>query len=251
MTTIDEKYEDEGYRNLMKNFAASAASGDLAGLEKGLSEGADINGLGEKWTGWNALHSAADAGQVEAVKLLVSRGADVNYCTLDYSDSSPLHLAVTKLHVEVVKALLSAGADTELWTATGCCGTALHLAAAIADNQVVEALLDAGADPAAESGEECTVLHYLVQSQSPDAPHLVARLLKNDSTREGINATDSMGCTALHRAAEFGDANVVEVLLKEGADATVKETVYGKTAEKVAEEMNQPKVLELLRAARR
>ena len=38
MTTIDEKYEDEGYRNLMKNFAASAASGDLAGLEKGLAE---------------------------------------------------------------------------------------------------------------------------------------------------------------------------------------------------------------------
>ena len=38
MTTIDEKYEDEVYRNLMKNFAASAASGDLAGLEKGLAE---------------------------------------------------------------------------------------------------------------------------------------------------------------------------------------------------------------------
>ena len=29
--------------------------------------------------------------------------------------------------------------------------------------KVVEALLDSGADPAAESGEECTVLHYLVQ----------------------------------------------------------------------------------------
>ena len=38
MTTLDEKYEDEGYRYLMKNFAASAASGDLAGLEKGLAE---------------------------------------------------------------------------------------------------------------------------------------------------------------------------------------------------------------------
>ena len=38
MSTLEEKYEDEGYRNLMKNFAASAASGDLAGLEKGLTE---------------------------------------------------------------------------------------------------------------------------------------------------------------------------------------------------------------------
>merc|ERR1712032_638008 len=157
-------------------------------------------------------------------------------------------MGVTKLHLEVVKVLLSAGADTELWTATGCCGTALHLAAAIADMQVCEALLDAGADPAAQSGEECTVLHYLVQSQSPDAAALVSRLLKNPIAREGINAGDSMGCTALHRAAEVGDAGVVGVLLQQGADKTVKETVYGKTAEKVAEEMNQPKVLQLLRA---
>ena len=29
--------------------------------------------------------------------------------------------------------------------------------------KVCEALLDGGADPAAQSGEECTVLHYLVQ----------------------------------------------------------------------------------------
>ena len=29
MAAIDEKYEDEVYRNLMKNFAASASSGDL------------------------------------------------------------------------------------------------------------------------------------------------------------------------------------------------------------------------------
>ena len=29
--------------------------------------------------------------------------------------------------------------------------------------KVCEALLDAGADAAAQSGEECSVLHYLVQ----------------------------------------------------------------------------------------
>ena len=34
--------------------------------------------------------------------------------------------------------------------------------------KVCEALLDGGADPAAQSGEECTVLHYLVQVRLDD-----------------------------------------------------------------------------------
>jgi ankyrin repeat protein len=251
MASIEEKYEDETYRDLMKAFAAAAAVGDLPGLEAGLAAGADIDGLGEKWTGWTALHGAADAGQVEAVQLLLKRGANVNYCTLDYSDSSPLHLAVTKLHLGVVLALLAGGADTELWTATGCCGTALHLAAAIGDQAVCEALLAAGADAAAESGDACTVLHYLVQSQSAAAPALVQQVLVRPGAKEGLNAVDSLGCTALHRAAEVGDAGVVRVLLEAGADPAVKESIYGKTAEKVAEEMNQPGVLQLLVAARK
>ena len=39
MATIEEKYEDEGYRDLMKEFAAAAASGDLVGLGKCLAGG--------------------------------------------------------------------------------------------------------------------------------------------------------------------------------------------------------------------
>ena len=38
--------------------------------------------------------------------------------------------------------------------------------------KVCEALLDAGADAAAQSGEECSVLHYLVQvAFDPDLDH--------------------------------------------------------------------------------
>ena len=48
----------------LQEFALAAALGDLPGLERGLQGGADIDGLGEKWSGWTALHSAADAGQV-------------------------------------------------------------------------------------------------------------------------------------------------------------------------------------------
>ena len=53
----------------------------------------------------------------------------------------------------------------------------------------------------------------------------------------------------MHRAAEVGAVEVVAALLAAGASTSVKEAVYGKTAEKVAEEMNQPEVLALLRAA--
>ena len=100
-------------------------------MRAGLAGGADINGLGEKWTGWTALHSAADAGQAEVVRFLLAEGADIDRITLDYSSYTALHLAVSKLHLEVVEVLLAAGADTELYTATGCCGTAFHLAASM------------------------------------------------------------------------------------------------------------------------
>jgi hypothetical protein len=103
-------------------------------VKQGLSAGADINGLGEKWTGWTALHHAADAGHAEIVQYLLTEGADKDRITLDYSSYTALHLAVSKLHIEVVKVLLAAGADAELYTATGCCGTAFHLASSMGRN---------------------------------------------------------------------------------------------------------------------
>ena len=88
-------------------------------VEYGLSIGAEINSLGERWTGWTALHHAADAGHGHIVSLLLERGADRDKIVLDYSNYTALHLAVTKRHANVVKILLEAGADTEVFTATG------------------------------------------------------------------------------------------------------------------------------------
>ena len=52
MATIEEKYEDEGYRDLMKEFAAAAACGDLGGLEKGLAGGSGGMGTGYWYWYW-------------------------------------------------------------------------------------------------------------------------------------------------------------------------------------------------------
>eukprot|EP00092_Neocalanus_flemingeri_P002507 GFUD01002683.1.p1 GENE.GFUD01002683.1~~GFUD01002683.1.p1 ORF type:complete len:256 (+),score=96.74 GFUD01002683.1:43-810(+) len=248
--TIDEKYEIEEYRDMMKALAAAATEGNLEQVKSGLSIGADINGLGEKWTGWTALHHAADAGHPEIVQYLLGEGADKDRITLDYSSYTALQLAVSKLHLDVVKVLLAAGADTELYTATGCCGTALHLAASMGDLAMCSTLISAGSDVTALSEEGSTSLHYLAQSQSQEASQIVKLILDKKAADLDINAKDWEGYTPLHKAAECGDLPIVELLLGAGADVTITEDNYGKTAEKVAEEMNQVKILELIRKAK-
>merc|ERR1711872_38187 len=240
--TIDEKYEIEEYRDMMKAFAGAAAEGNLDQVKAGLAGGADINGLGEKWTGWTALHSAADAGQAEVVKFLLAEGADIDRITLDYSSYTALHLAV-------VEVLLAAGADTELYTATGCCGTAFHLAASMGDLSVCSTLISGGCNVAAVSEEGSSPLHYLAQSQSQEAPQIVKIILDKKNTELDINLKDWEGYTPLHKAAETGDLAVAELLLGAGADVSITEDNYGKTAEKIAEEMNQVAILEIIRKA--
>ena len=133
--SLEDKYENEDYRLMMKAFADAATIGDIDQLKHGLNIGADINGLGEKWTGWTALHHAADAGHAPAVTFLLEAGADIDKYTLDYANHTALHLAVTKRFYDVVDILLAAGVNTEVYTKTSCGGTALHLAAAIGKNK--------------------------------------------------------------------------------------------------------------------
>merc|ERR1712215_113116 len=247
--TIDEKYEVEEYREMMKAFAAAATEGSLDQVKAGLGAGADINGLGEKWTGWTALHHAADAGHADVVAYLLKEGADKDMTTLDYSSYTALHLAVSKLHVDAAKVLLDAGADSELYTATGCCGTAFHLASSLGDLSICSALILGGCSTVAVSEEGSSPLHYLAQSQSQEAAAIVELILEKKEENLDINLKDWDGYTPLHKAAEAGDLSIVKLLLEAGADVTITEDNYNKTAEKIAEEMNQVAILELIRKA--
>ena len=51
----------------------------------------------------------------------------------------------------------------------------------------------------------------------------------------------------MYRAAETGDQAVAQLLLAAGADITITEDNYGKTAEKIAEEMNQVAIMQMIR----
>jgi len=156
-------------------------------------------------------------------------------------------MAVSKRYYEIVDLLLKSGVDTEMITNTGCCGTALHLAASLGDYQLCSSLLNAGSQPGAVSEEGSSVLHYLAISASDEAVTILKLLLEKYKKKLDLNSIDWEGYTPLMRAASAGDADLVGILLENGADTTIKETNFGKTAFKIAEELAQINVLEVFK----
>ena len=63
-----------------------------------------------QYGGWTGLHSAAQAGHVNAVRLLLAHGADPN--AREAGDNTyPLHWAAAGRHLDTVRALVDAGGD--------------------------------------------------------------------------------------------------------------------------------------------
>lgn len=139
-----------------------------------------------------ALYKAAEAGDAEAVRALLAAGADPN-AMVEVAHSSlhgweaPLHAAARAHHVEVCRALLDAGANVNakvMWDDGRTGFTALHEAVEGESYATCELLLERGADPNAAEGKTETPLH----------------------------------------ASVFSEAEIQDLLLKHGADLTLKTT---------------------------
>src|SRR5687767_13975433 len=93
------------------------------------------------------------------------------------------------------------------------------------DVAAVRALLRQGADVNAAQGDGMTALHWAAQRGNAE----LARLLLDSGA--SLTAGTRIGhYTPLHVAARAGHADVVRVLLDKGADATARTTNSGATA---------------------
>ena len=90
------------------NLWGAARTGDLDGIKRYLSEGAEINELSPD-TNISALSWATMMGETEAAKLLIERGADLNVRQED--GGTPLHIAVALGRAEIAELLIKKGAD--------------------------------------------------------------------------------------------------------------------------------------------
>lgn len=152
-----------------------AARGDVGGVSRALSCGADASALSAPSLE-TALHAASLAAAPDCVALLLSAG-----CPVDAASSrghTALHAACclqSRNACEVVRLLLRGGARTEVRTKKEH-RTPLHNAAEYGLPDQVAALLDEGADACAATRSGTTPLALAQARGDPPSRHIVALL---------------------------------------------------------------------------
>jgi ankyrin repeat protein len=217
-----------------------------------LAAGARISVV-DRWS-CSPLHELAHYGRTKAAIMLLETGkADLTLRT--QSGFSLLDTAAAMCDYELVRRLLERGASAQSEPGTD---SALHHAvrADTDDNlyAIVERLLDEGCDINAKNDEGCTPLHsYLSNKEGKESivRLLLSRganidILDNDSdtvlnclafnpeasesilellleNKADASLADHEGLTPLHKLARSGLAAHVRILLKAGADPSVKD----------------------------
>ena len=197
---------------------------DLNILKSMLLAGGDVN-KPSGHDGYNALHIASSSGMCDLMMELLQYGANCNHLTS--SGKSALDLACENGHEAAVELLLKNGAEPDRETATYF-GLSAHsindlyqsqqsvmpvlcMAAKNGSETMVKMLLKYGADVNASDKKGNTALHLA-------KTNAIIEMLLNVGTN--VNATNDKTETALSVVCgkQQTDANVVEMLLKFGAD---------------------------------
>jgi ankyrin repeat protein len=170
-----------------------------------------------------AIVDAAERGDLEEVRRLVQQNQMLLNAVVwayQWEDRSPLTAAANRGRVEVVRYLLDEGADIDLWT--GEYGTALATACSEGRLAVVALLLASGADTAPDRHGWTP----LIGASGKGHTDIVELLLAHGYG--DVDAQESTGRAALHRACFNGRAGVVRALLGAGANPHLVDQ-YGRT----------------------
>jgi cytohesin len=175
-----------------------------------------------RWDGRTALHWAAHTGQKAVAELLIAHKADVrsNRKGEGFSHRSPLHDAAGRRRKDLVELLLAHKANVNARDDRGY--TPLHRA--VGDVAIAELLLAHKADVNAIADGR----YFGIGAFFPEGPLLIA---------------------PLHLAAEFGQANMVGLLLRYKADINLGNG-QGNAPLHLAVTNRHPKVIAVLLAAK-
>src|ERR1700733_3075664 len=204
----------------------AAKSGHLQMIDLLLARGAPIDA--RNLAGATALYFAAEGSHILIAQRLIERGADVKLT--GRSGISPIAAAAYAGNDVIVEALLARGADERAPDETG--KPPIIYAAASARLDIVKRLLARNIDVNARYSNDLTLLMW---ASGPDekAPESQAVKIASYLLDAGahIDDRDDRGRTALMIAAEGGHAEIVNLLVARGADASLKDKAGKRAAD--------------------
>ena len=163
------------------------------------------------------LADAAMKGDAAGVRALLVSGADVNAARGD--GMTALHWAAETGNPEIAQILVNAGAILEVTTRLGAY-TPLHVAGRKGAAEVIRVLLDAGADSRAVAATGATPLHLAAGAGSAEGTkHLLDGGAEIDARAGDAQQTPLMFAAAADRA------DVVRLLMENGADPNITTTL--------------------------
>jgi ankyrin repeat protein len=216
------------------SFWDAAKTGNIAVLKQHLAKGMDIDAKDEG--GGTALGLAALAGQTEAVKFLIEKDADVSFAGGD--NNTPLHGAAFLGHVEAAELLVEAEAKVNAQNIRG--ETPLDSCAPEWNDEIkgfvdfISAIVGIKTDiEKVRAGRPKVVallkanggkLGAALASSGPGGIWVAAKDGDLAKLKDGLangadaNGHDTLGITPLSWAAMAGQAEAVQLLIKQGAD---------------------------------
>ncbi|KAJ8668005.1 hypothetical protein QAD02_009668 [Eretmocerus hayati] len=259
---------------------------DLEGIENFIKAGADVNATDE--IGQNSLHLVIKSGKTDIdcskiTKLLLEANASVD--NPDKEGTTPLQLAAASGRVLTVKCLIKAKAnvnavDSKGATSLHCISTSthfndnlaeiirllmaneasldsrenlkhfspLHCAVYNGNFELVEHYIKLGADVNAVCKDLKTCLHLALDFRRfNDNSHWIIKLLLKSGAL--LNARDKDGYTPLMFAIFLGDVELLEQLIKSGADAKAINARGQSTLQHVfntSDKISPPKLISIL-----
>mmetsp|Transcript_13922 Transcript_13922/g.20821 ORF Transcript_13922/g.20821 Transcript_13922/m.20821 type:complete len:274 (+) Transcript_13922:102-923(+) len=217
----------------------SAKAGSMTGVLNAIDKGAKPDFFYNPEDSKNALHVAAEEGYTDIVRELLKDGACVDCIVLGSKDTA-LHLATRNQHTEVVKILIDAGASCTAVNGYG--NSALHEAIREDCEEISELLLAQGCDVNLPNHKGSTPFHFLCYHEQATPGHLefARKLVKHGAD---IHARDGRGMTPFLVCCSSGREDLIDLLLEEGADPTVRDG-SGRSAHDIAEFHRHPHIMQ-------
>lgn len=189
-----------------------------------IQHGANVNAKQRDHWNQTPLHYAAETTNPAVAKVLLTGGADAN--ARGYLQRTPLHVAAEKGSMDVIKVLLAHGADANAVDERG--RKPLHIAQEAGDTEKIKVLLGARAVPVSvhstvrqHGGSDSAGIQKRMEADVEAARLLLTSGAQVDEWKDGQ--------TPLHRAAAYGLAGMVTLLLRHRAELNAITADYEKT----------------------